>query len=202
VADLYRLPIEPGLAKWLQRFDDLGDLLKSAPQLFVALLQTTILGTVEEGATVIGPALIGNGSIVRANSVIVGPVILGRDVVVNHGTIVRDHSYIGSNCHIDSGTIITKSLVFDTTTISEMASVRCSIIGVGCTISTKAALGLGSSGATGGTFVGDKSVIGAGCWLNEGAVVAPHTTIEAHTIRQAETSTLLKAVRPRATNND
>jgi NDP-sugar pyrophosphorylase family protein len=194
VADLYRLPTEPGLAEWLQRFDRLDDLLKSVPQLFAALKRTAILGTVEQGATIVGPAHIGKGSIVRANSVIVGPVILGENVEINYGTIVRDHSYIGSNCYIDSGTVITQSLVLNTTTISEMVCLRCSIIGGGCTISAQSALGLSSAGTTGGIFVGDKSVIGAGCRLNEGSIVAPHTTIEAHAIRHGN----VRAVRPRS----
>jgi NDP-sugar pyrophosphorylase family protein len=191
VADLYRLPMESGLAEWLQRFDDLDDVLKAIPQLFVSLKQTVVLGTVEEGATIVGPTHIGTGSIVRANSVIVGPVILGQDVDVNYGAIIRDHTYIGSNCYIDSGAIITKSLILNTTTIGEMAIARCSIVGVGCTISAKTALGLSSADSIGGTFVGDRSVIGPGCWLNGGSILAPHTTIEAQAIRDGTVGTVL-----------
>jgi NDP-sugar pyrophosphorylase family protein len=177
VADLYSLPVEPELTDWLQQFVDLGDLLASVPQLFARLTQTATLGTVEDGAIIVGPAHIGAGSIVRANSVIVGPVILGQNVEVSYGAIVRDRSYIGSNCYVDCGSVTTQSLVLNKSTIGEMASVRRSIVGVGCSISCRATLGSASDAS--GTFVGEMSVIGPECRLDEGSIVAAHSIIRA-----------------------
>src|SRR4051812_44201149 len=113
VADLYHLPVEPELLKWLAQFSELSDLFMAIPQLFARLTQTLIIGAVEEGAVLVGPVHVGEGSIVRANSIIVGPVILGPRVIVNYGAVVRCQSYIGPECAIDSGSIITHSLLLN-----------------------------------------------------------------------------------------
>lgn len=59
------------------------------------------LGTVEEGAHVVGPVHLGEGSVVRSGSVVVGPAWIGDDcdigplAVVQPGSSVRNHVRVG-----------------------------------------------------------------------------------------------------------
>jgi NDP-sugar pyrophosphorylase family protein len=213
VADLYSLPTERDLTEWLQQFVDLRDLLASVPQLFARSTRTIIPGTVEDGALIVAPVHIGEGSTVRANSVITGPDILvdrilhlvpcrtgatggnptnwpdsnvgfyplGQNVEVSYGAIVRDQICIGANCCVDSGSVTTQSLIFNKSGIGEMASVRRSIVGVCCSISVRAVSGAASglANVASGTFIGEMSVVGAECRLEEESVVAACSVIRA-----------------------
>jgi NDP-sugar pyrophosphorylase family protein len=171
VQDLYSPPIEPELAQWLRKFEDLSDILAAGRQLFANLRETTVLGIVEQGAVIVGPVHVGERSIVKANSVLVGPVILGAGVTINYGSVIRDLSYIGSDCFVDCGSVITHSLVLNRTVIREMVNVNYSIIGSGCAIGARCTIG-GRARRTGiGTFIGHSVAPETGSLVPDGSII-------------------------------
>ncbi len=78
--------------------------------------------TVEPGAEVSGPVLIGSGSVVHAGASVRGPVVMGRD------------------CHIAGTARVTRSILWDAVTIDRGAQVEGSILVVGATVGANARL--------------------------------------------------------------
>jgi len=70
-------------------FDISPEDLRKEPTRFRDLVQASPEAMIEDGAILLGPALIGPGSRLYAGSLVRGPVILGRDAIVGHGSEVR-----------------------------------------------------------------------------------------------------------------
>ncbi|MBQ4325153.1 MAG: UDP-N-acetylglucosamine pyrophosphorylase [Clostridia bacterium] len=142
------------------------------PQAGVWISRTASL---EEGATVRGPAIIGPDTEVRAGAYLRGGVLIGRGCVVGHATEIKNSllfdgakaphfnyvgdSVLGWGAHIGAGTIL--------------SNVRCDrekiVIRTDPPVSTL----LRKLGAV----LGDGCEVGCGCVLNPGTLLGPGCTV-------------------------
>lgn len=154
-------------------------------------------GTVEEGVTLHGPVVIGDGSIVRAGTYIEGPCIIGKNCRIGPHAYIRRSTSIGDDCHIGHCTEIKNSIIMSGTKIPHFNYIGDSVIGSNCNF------GAGTKGANlrhdhahikvcgkdtrkkkFGAVIGDNVQFGINCSINVGAVIgsnaqfAPNSLIE------------------------
>jgi len=180
VSDLFSAEMEPPLNEWLKRFTSPTDLFAGLHQLFTNLSSQNIQGTIEDGASIVGPVHIGVGSIVCTQAVIRGPVIVGSETIVNSHTEIRSGCFLGSQCEIGHGCSIIESMLMNNAVVWPGAFIRNSVIGFGGVVGPGAVLGterLEFSKKRSlisrelGVVLGDYSAVGANSCLKPGTVL-------------------------------
>ena len=154
-------------------------------------------GTLEEGVTIHGSVIIGEGSIVRAGTYIEGPCIVGKNCRIGPHAYIRGATSIGDDYHIGHCTEIKNSIIMSGTKIPHFNYIGDSIIGSDCNF------GAGTKGANlrhdhanvricgkdtrkkkFGAVIGDNVQFGINCSINVGTVIgsnaqfAPNSVIE------------------------
>lgn len=122
-------PVE--IREWL----DVGypwDLLRANEYLLSRLDGSRIEGEVEEGATIKGPVVIGEGTIVRAGSYIIGPTIIGKNCTIGPNCFIRPSTAIADGCHIGAAVEVKNSIIMSGTKIPHHNYVGDSVIGENC----------------------------------------------------------------------
>jgi len=145
---------------------------------------TKTAGTVEEGVTISGTVLIGEGSIVKAGTYIEGPCIIGRNCRIGPHAYIRGATSIGNDCHIGHCSEVKNSVILTGTKIPHFNYVGDSIIGSSCNLGagTKIAnlrndrtpvkaCGRSTGRVKFGAIVGDGVSFGINCSVNAGSVV-------------------------------
>jgi bifunctional UDP-N-acetylglucosamine pyrophosphorylase/glucosamine-1-phosphate N-acetyltransferase len=186
VADLFSAEMEPALKGWITGFTLPTELLAAMHQLHANLNSQSIQGVVEDGAVIIGPVHISDGSVVRAQAIIRGPAVVGRGVIIHSHVEIQSGSFIGSKCVIGHGCTVIESMLMNNAVVAHSAFVRNSIVGFGSIIGPSAILGAerampSTKSATEslerGVIVGDYSTIGANSILIPGTIVGARTVI-------------------------
>jgi bifunctional UDP-N-acetylglucosamine pyrophosphorylase/glucosamine-1-phosphate N-acetyltransferase len=156
-----------------------------------------ISGSIEEGTTIHGTVIVGEGSIIRAGTYIEGPCIIGKNCRIGPHAYIRGSTSIGDDCHIGHCTEIKNSIIMSGTKIPHFNYIGDSVIGSNCNF------GAGTKGANlrhdhanirisgkdtrkkkFGAIIGDNVRFGINCSINVGAVVgsnaqfAPNSFIE------------------------
>jgi len=160
-------------------------LFTAIPQIFVTLKSQHILGTVEDGAVLIGPVHVGAGSVVQSLAVIRGPAIIGNDTVVNSHAEILPHCFIGSNCVVGHCCSIIGSMLMNNVVVWHAAFVRNSVIGFGCVVGPGAVLGAEKAALLKnplasteiGVVLGDHTAIGAESILRPGTIIGRRTVV-------------------------
>ncbi len=154
-------------------------------------------GTIEEGVTLQGSVIIGEGSVVRTGTCIEGPCIIGRNCRIGPHAYLRKSTSIGDDCHIGHCTEIKNSIIMPGTKIPHFNYIGDSVIGSNCNF------GAGTKGANlrndhanikvcgkdtrkkkFGAVIGDNVQFGINCSLNVGVSIgsnaqfAPNSFIE------------------------
>jgi bifunctional UDP-N-acetylglucosamine pyrophosphorylase/glucosamine-1-phosphate N-acetyltransferase len=154
-------------------------------------------GTIEEGVTMHGTVVIGEGSIVRAGTCIDGPCIIGKNCRIGPHAYIRGATSIGDDCHIGHCTEIKNSIVMAGTKIPHFNYLGDSVVGSNCNFGagTKGAnlrhdrkdvmvCGTDTRKGKFGAVIGDNVQFGINCSINVGAMIgsnaqfAPHSFIE------------------------
>ncbi|CAB50605.1 bifunctional sugar-1-phosphate nucleotidylyltransferase/acetyltransferase [Pyrococcus abyssi] len=113
-------------------WSDIGrpwDLLEVNEYILKTKLKHDIRGTVEEGATIIPPVEIGEGTVVRSGSYIIGPVKIGKNCRIGPNCFIRPYTSIGDNCHIGNAVEIKNSIIMDNSNAPHLNYVGDSIVG-------------------------------------------------------------------------
>jgi bifunctional UDP-N-acetylglucosamine pyrophosphorylase/glucosamine-1-phosphate N-acetyltransferase len=158
---------------------------------------TKAAGTVEEGVTISGTLLIGEGSVIKAGTYIEGPCIIGKNCRIGPHAYIRGSTSIGDDCHIGHCSEIKNSIIMSGTRIPHFNYIGDSVIGSNCNFGagTKVAnlrhdhanirvCGRDTRRKKFGTVVGDNVQFGINCSINVGTMIgsnarfAPHSIIE------------------------
>lgn len=141
-------------------------------------------GTVEEGVTLRGSVVIGEGSVIRTGTYIEGPCIIGKNCRIGPHAFIRGSTSIADDCHIGHCTEIKNSIIMSGTKIPHFNYLGDSIIGSNCNFGagTKCAnlrhdhanvrvCGKDTRRKKFGAIVGDNVQFGINCSVNVGAVI-------------------------------
>ncbi|AFL94502.1 sugar-phosphate nucleotidyltransferase 1 [Thermococcus cleftensis] len=136
ITDTLNLMIEAGrkvtYAVYPGYWNDVGrpwNLLELNEYLLKNKLRHEIRGIVEEGATIVPPVEIGEGTVVRSGAYIVGPVKIGKNSRIGPNCFIRPHTSIGDNCHVGNAVEIKNSIIMDNSNAPHLNYVGDSIIG-------------------------------------------------------------------------
>ncbi|AAL80359.1 glucose-1-phosphate thymidylyltransferase [Pyrococcus furiosus DSM 3638] len=136
ITDTINLMIKDGKSVVYYNYEgfwsDIGrpwDLLEVNEYILKTKLKHEIRGVVEEGATIIPPVEIGEGTIVRAGSYIIGPVKIGKNCRIGPNCYIRPYTSIGDNCHIGNAVEVKNSIIMDNSNAPHLNYVGDSIIG-------------------------------------------------------------------------
>ncbi len=113
-------------------WNDIGrpwNLLELNEYLLKNKLKHEIKGKVEEGAVIIPPVEIGEGTVVRSGSYIIGPVKIGKNSRIGPNCLIRPYTSIGDNCHIGNAVEVKNSIIMDSSNTPHLNYVGDSIIG-------------------------------------------------------------------------
>jgi UDP-N-acetylglucosamine diphosphorylase / glucose-1-phosphate thymidylyltransferase / UDP-N-acetylgalactosamine diphosphorylase / glucosamine-1-phosphate N-acetyltransferase / galactosamine-1-phosphate N-acetyltransferase len=154
-------------------------------------------GTIEEGVSIRGPVVIGEGSVIKSGTYIEGPCIIGKNCRIGPHAYIRGTTSIGDNCHIGHCSELKNSIVMSGTKIPHFNYIGDSVIGNGCNFGagTKVAnlrhdhaeirvCGKQTRRKKFGAVVGENVQFGINCSINVGTMVgsnaqfAPNSYIE------------------------
>ncbi len=84
-------------------------------------------GKIEDGTSILGKVLVGEGSKINSNVSITGPVIIGEKCEINSGVVIGPNTSIGDNSIISSGNI-ENSIIMNNCEIDSKIKIKNSII--------------------------------------------------------------------------
>ena len=176
-------------------FDECAHVWQALPKIgsYLSSLELGVIeGDVDPRAYLINPEsiTIGPGSTVEPGAYIKGPCVIGRDCTVRHGAYIRGNLVAGDRCVIGHDTEVKNAILLDGAQASHFAYVGDSILGAGCNLGagTKCAnLKLGDGEvvvrcegekiASGlrkfGVVIGDGAQTGCNSVTNPGTLIGP-----------------------------
>ena len=156
-------------------------------------MEPSCKGEIEEGVTIHGKLMLGEGSVIKSGTYIEGPCSIGNNCRIGPHAYIRGSTSIGDGCHIGHSTEIKNSIIMADTKVPHFNYLGDSIVGSRCNFGagTKVA-NLRHDRATVkvrgkdtrlkkfGVVVGDGVQFGINCSLNVGTVVGANTKIAPH----------------------
>ncbi|MEM3755279.1 MAG: sugar phosphate nucleotidyltransferase, partial [Candidatus Bathyarchaeia archaeon] len=109
------------------------DLLEANKRVLLKL-KHEVLGTVEDNVKINGPVLVHENAKIKSGSYIIGPIIIGDGSIIGPNTYIRPYTSIGKNVRIGSSCEVKNSIIMDDSKIPHLSYVGDSIIGVGCNL--------------------------------------------------------------------
>ncbi len=91
-------------------------------------------GTVEKGVNIRGPAVLEEGSVVKAGSYLEGPVHVGKRCQIGPNAYLRPYSSLGDDVKVGAGCEIKNTIVMNNTRIPHLSYVGDSILGEACSL--------------------------------------------------------------------
>lgn len=154
-------------------------------------------GTIEDGVSLKGVVVVGEGSIIKTGTYIEGPCIIGKNCRIGPHAYIRGATSIGDDCHVGHCSELKNSIIMSGTKIPHFNYIGDSIIGSGCNFGagTKIAnlrhdhaairiCGKDTRRKKFGAVVGDGVQFGINCSVNVGTMIGsnalfgPNTYIE------------------------
>lgn len=136
ITDTLNLMIKAGkrvvYAVYSGYWNDIGrpwNLLELNEYLLKNKLKHDVKGSVEEGAVLIPPVEVGEGTIIRSGAYIIGPVKIGKNSRIGPNCFIRPYTSIGDNCHIGNAVEVKNSIIMDNSNAPHLNYVGDSIIG-------------------------------------------------------------------------
>jgi len=147
-------------------------------------LLSELKGTVEDGVSLRGGVVIGEGTVVKAGTCIEGPCMIGRNCRIGPHAYIRGATSIGDDCHIGHCTELKNSIIMKGTKIPHFNYIGDSIIGSACNFGagTKIAnlrhdhatirvCGKDTRRKKFGAIIGDGVQFGINCSINAGTMI-------------------------------
>ncbi len=95
-------------------------------------MKSKIEGRIENGAHLVGPAIVEEGAKIRSGAYIEGPVFIGKESDIGPNCYLRPCTSIGQKVRIGNACEIKNSIIMDRTHIGHLSYVGDSIIGENC----------------------------------------------------------------------
>jgi glucose-1-phosphate thymidylyltransferase len=112
-----------------------GEDLLDANRLVLSQMKSEIKGRVEDGASVVGNAVIGEGSVIKTGSKLLGPLIVGKNCTIGPNVYVGPYTSIGDGSIVEESEI-ENSILMENCKILKAGRVVDSLIGRQSTISS------------------------------------------------------------------
>jgi bifunctional UDP-N-acetylglucosamine pyrophosphorylase/glucosamine-1-phosphate N-acetyltransferase len=97
-------------------------------------MDTKVLGTVEEGAHLIGPVSVAESARIRSGAYIEGPVFIDEGADVGPNCFIRSGTSLGKKTRVGNGCEIKNSIIMDGSHVGHLSYVGDSIFGEKCNL--------------------------------------------------------------------
>jgi bifunctional UDP-N-acetylglucosamine pyrophosphorylase/glucosamine-1-phosphate N-acetyltransferase len=97
-------------------------------------MQPQVLGTVEEGAHLIGPVSVAKTARIRSGAYIEGPVFIDEGADVGPNCFIRACTSLGKNTRVGNGCEVKNTLIMDGTHVGHLSYVGDSVLGEKCNL--------------------------------------------------------------------
>lgn len=131
---------------------------------------------------------IGEDSIIQEGATIVGPAIIGKNCIIGHASLIRENCIFGNNVHIGHAVEVKNSIFLNGATAAHLNYIGDSLIGNNVNVSGGAILAnyrfdkksvairngkerINTNLQKFGAIVGDESIIGVNAVLNPGTIL-------------------------------
>ncbi len=105
------------------------DIIDSNRRILEEITEPSIRGEVEEGATIKGNVIIGEGTLIRSGSYIDGPVVIGKNCDIGPNCFIRPFTTIGDNSRIGNAVEIKNSVLMGKVRIGHLSYFGDSVLG-------------------------------------------------------------------------
>jgi len=159
----------------------------------MGILPSDIRGTVEDGVSMQGTVIVGEGSVVKSGTYIEGPCIIGRNCRIGPHAYIRGATSIDDDCHIGHCSELKNSIIMKGTKIPHFNYIGDSIIGSECNFGagTKIAnlrhdhanirvCGKDTRRKKFGAIIGDGVQFGINCSINVGTMIGSNARFAPH----------------------
>ena len=149
-----------------------------------------IAGKIEDGVSIVGDVIIGEGSIIRGGTYIRGPVAVGENCEIGPNAVIGPGVSIGNNTKIEPFSVIENSVIGDNVRMGSGSRIDGSVIDSGTRIMpgftvVKGEASIEDSGSVlridAGAFIGERCKIGANVTAMPGAIIG--NEVEIHPLR-------------------
>jgi bifunctional UDP-N-acetylglucosamine pyrophosphorylase/glucosamine-1-phosphate N-acetyltransferase len=93
-----------------------------------------VLGTIEQGAHLIGPISVAESARIRSGAYIEGPCFIGEECDIGPNCYIRPGTSLGKNVRVGNACEIKNSIIMDRTHIGHLSYVGDSILGEHCNL--------------------------------------------------------------------
>lgn len=100
-----------------------------AQEVLLENIESDIQGEIEDGVTLKGEVIIGEGTVVKSGAYIEGPVIIGRDCVIGPNCYIRSGTCVGDGSKIGNAVDVKNVSIGKNTNIAHLAYVGDSVLG-------------------------------------------------------------------------
>jgi UDP-N-acetylglucosamine diphosphorylase / glucose-1-phosphate thymidylyltransferase / UDP-N-acetylgalactosamine diphosphorylase / glucosamine-1-phosphate N-acetyltransferase / galactosamine-1-phosphate N-acetyltransferase len=97
-------------------------------------MQHKVLGTVEEGAHLLGPVTLAETARVRSGAYIEGPCFIDEEADVGPNCYIRACTSIGKKARVGNGCEVKNSIIMDSTHVGHLSYVGDSVLGANCNL--------------------------------------------------------------------
>ena len=97
-------------------------------------IEPSVLGTVEEGAHIIGPVHVAKSARIRSGAYIEGPVFIDEECDIGPNCFIRNGTSLGKKVRVGNACEIKNSIIMDGTHIGHLSYVGDSIFGEKCNL--------------------------------------------------------------------
>jgi UDP-N-acetylglucosamine diphosphorylase / glucose-1-phosphate thymidylyltransferase / UDP-N-acetylgalactosamine diphosphorylase / glucosamine-1-phosphate N-acetyltransferase / galactosamine-1-phosphate N-acetyltransferase len=97
-------------------------------------MQHKVLGTVEEGAHLLGPVSVAETARVRSGAYIEGPCFIDERADIGPNCYIRPYTSIGKKAHVGNACEVKNSIIMDDTKVGHLSYVGDSVLGENCNL--------------------------------------------------------------------
>lgn len=95
----------------------------------LSMQKKDISGTVEDGVTLKGEVVIGEGTVIKSGAYIEGPVVIGKNCIIGPNCFIRSGTTIGDGSKVGNGVDIKNAVIGEGSSIAHLAYIGDSVIG-------------------------------------------------------------------------
>ncbi len=143
------------------------------PQTYIDVHHDILIGKVQygfRGHEVASRVWVEGDASIHPSAQVVGPVVIGNGTVIERGARIIGPTVLGANCHIGPEVNIEGAVLWDNNTVGEAATLRNCVLGRGNTIGPKTLVGDGA-------IIGDDCTFGPENRLERGIRIWPGTQL-------------------------
>ncbi len=151
-------------------------------------IQPSLGGTIERGASLKGPVIVGKETVIRSGSYVMGPAVIGDGCDIGPNVYIMPATSLGNNVVVSAFTVIKNSVIGNDVNIGPGCILQDSVIDTGCVLEghftacsrqTEIRVNDGHHLVSVGAMLGEGCSFGGNVVAQPGVIVGNHSQVQA-----------------------